>query len=278
VRTAALKSVAVGFFDGIHLGHRAVLDCVDSVLTFRNHPLTLLAPEKAPRLIMSAEKRVDTLHALGIQEVTMLDFTAEIAALSPIDFARQFLEGTVVHCGENWRFGRQGLGNAEWLRQHGYEVITTPYAVFEGQAVSSSRIRQALARGKMEDVRSMLGRPYALEGLVTRGKGIGAKLGFPTVNITVTLDTNCLYPPYGVYTVEYGEKRAIANFGLAPTMGERAWKTPVLEVHFIDGVMPSIHEGSHQSIILQHFIRPERDFASFEALKRQIADDIANML
>ena len=244
MRDAAERSVAVGFFDGVHLGHRAIIDAADEVLTFRNHPLSVLCPEKAPPLITGFETRV---RMIG-KPVTVLEFTRELAEMTPDDFAERFLRGRRVVCGENWRFGKNGAGDAGMLKSLGYEVLTVPCATYKGERISSSRIRECLEKGDLESANAMLGRPYSTLLDRVAGKGEGAKLGYPTVNLR-----------RGVYAVAADGKIGVANFGLAPTFGDRAWKEPTLEVHFLK------------------FLRDERRFASAEELKSQIAKDVSEV-
>ena len=278
MRDSTLESVAVGFFDGVHLGHQAILRRAGRALTFRSHPLSLLAPERAPRLVMTPEEKVAAIRAYGVKEVEMLDFTPALAALSPEEFAARHLVGRDgsrrrVVCGENWRFGAGGRGDAEFLRTQGFEVEVVPYAVCGGERVSSSRIRESLASGDVAMAAAMLGRPVALEGTRFRGKGRGAEMGFPTVNLKVGGPLASLLP-LGVYAADVCGSAAVANYGLAPTMGDAAWADPVLEIHFV-GEPPSALPADVVRVELRGFIRPEKKFASQDDLKRQIASDIA---
>ena len=147
MRDAVLQGLAVGFFDGVHLGHQEILKGADAALTFRNHPLTVLAPEKAPRLIMSCEERVAAIKACGIGEVKVLDFTRELAEMQADEFATRHLMSSVsrlkssVRCGANWRFGAGGTGDAAFLRSRGFEVEVVPYAEYKGEKVSSFRFQ-----------------------------------------------------------------------------------------------------------------------------------------
>ena len=274
MRDAAQRRLAVGFFDGVHLGHRAILDGADAVLTFRNHPLSVLDPPRAPRLIMPPASRLEALRALGVREVTMLEFTRELAGTDPEEFVRRHLSGAAgpgglkVLCGANWRFGRDGAGDAELLRRLGIDVEVRPYAEWRGERISSSRIRAALLRGEVEDAAEMLGRPYAVGGRTVRGKGLGRRLGFPTVNIVPDSD---VLLPHGVYAVRFCGLRGVANFGLAPTLREQAWREPVLEVHALDGE-PEADLPSLRVEILRR-IRPERTFADMDELRAQLARD-----
>ena len=271
--------VAVGFFDGVHLGHRAILAGADRALTFRNHPLTVLAPERAPRLVMTLEDRLAAIRACGVKEVVALDFTPALAALSPEAFAAHHLaavDGSRPHvrCGANWRFGKGGAGDADWLRAHGYDVTTVPYATYGGAPVSSSRIRAALTAGDVAAANAMLGRPFRVRGERRKGKGMGAALGFPTVNLD--LPGLALDLPRGVYEVAVGGVRGVANYGVAPTMGERRWTTPMLEIHFPGRDAASVPSAPFAVDFLR-FVRRERTFPSVEELKRQIARDCAEL-
>ena len=237
-----MVTLATGFFDGVHLGHQAILEGADAALTFLEHPLTVLAPEKAPRLLMSFEERIRAIA----RPVTVLNFTSELAGTSAADFAERYLKGFKVRCGQNWRFGKGGEGCPEWLKAHGYEVEVVKEVEYKGEAISSSRIRAALERGEMEEVAAMLARPYSVGGAVAAGKGEGRNIGYPTLNLEPAREINLRE---GVYS-------AIVNYGKAPTFGERAWKRPVLEAHLVK------------------FLREERKFSSPEELKAQIAADL----
>ena len=277
-----MSSLAVGFFDGVHLGHQAILKDADAALTFRNHPLTVLAPEKAPRLIMSLEERVAAIKACGVARVEVLEFTPELAALTPEEFLARHLVPSVsrlpscIRCGENWRFGKGGEGSAEWLRAKGLDVTVAPYVEYKGERISSSRIRRCLEKAEIEDANAMMGRKFRVSGCKFQGKGLGGRIGYPTVNLK--LETLNLKLPVGVYEVELEGRKAIANYGRAPTMGDRAWTSPVLEVHLLGS---RTIEQSEQSNILPvsfvRFIRPERKFETIDGLKRQIAADCATI-
>ncbi len=264
--------LAVGFFDGVHRGHQAILARASAVLTFRNHPLSVLAPNRAPRLIMSTEERLAAIAACGVKDVRALEFTPVLAALSPDDFIRQYVRERKVYCGGNWNFGRGGVGNAAYLRAHGIDAEVVSYADYEGLPISSTRIRAAIAEGRIEAVNAMLGHSWKMRGTVVRGKGMGRQIGFPTVNVRI--GDGLQHPPHGVYEVRLLERRAIANFGLAPTMGQMAWSEPMLEVHIlekVEGEWPQL--GDSASVEMVRFIRGERKFEKIEDLRRQIAKD-----
>ena len=283
MRDAALQSLAIGFFDGVHLGHQAILKGADAALTFRNHPLTVLAPEKAPRLLMSCEERVAAIKACGVKNVAVLDFTRELAEMPAEEFLARHLMSFVarlkssVRCGANWRFGAGGTGDAAFLRAHGIEVEVVPYAEFKDERISSSRIRRCLENGEIEDANAMLGRRYEVRGIREGGKGLGRQIGYPTVNLK--LETLSLKLPLGVYEVEVEGLRGIANYGFAPTMGGKAWKTPVMEVHLLGEGAEDVRLETVDGVpvALARFIRPEKKFDSIDDLKRQIAADCATI-
>ena len=285
MRAADERRLAVGFFDGVHLGHQAILTGADAALTFRTHPLSVLSPDRAPVLLMTVEERVAAIRACGVGEVTVLDFTPELARMTAEEFVGTLvkaalngqdarspmnapLKGVVVRCGDNWRFGAGGRGDANFLRACGLGVEVVPYAVCEGDVISSSRIRRALSEGEVAAAAAMLGRRYAVCGELVSGKGLGGQLGFPTFNVRpgrpLPLKT-------GVYAVEVGGAKGVANFGLAPTMGERAWPEPVLEVHLLE----AFESCRQQTMAVEFldFIRDERRFDSLAALRRQITAD-----
>lgn len=285
MRDAGRTGVAVGFFDGVHVAHRELLSQAAAAFTFRNHPLTVLAPDHAPSLILSAADRLVRLRGCGLDEVVAVDFTRELADTAPEEFAASLLvlaaKFTLVGaprvlCGPNWRFGRGGVGDAALLRRLGAEVVEVPFVEYRGEAISSTRIREAIERGEMEDAAAMLGRPFGVAGEVFRGKGEGQRLGFPTVNVRPDAASGVerrVAPPRGVYAVDFGPARAVANYGVAPTWGGAAWKEPVWELHVVDGAeaMPGL--GERVSFELRRFIRPEREFASAEELCEQIEKD-----
>lgn len=285
MREADVSVLAIGFFDGVHLGHQAILRGASAALTFRNHPLSVLAPDRAPPLMMSLEERVSAMRECGVRDVLVLDFTQELAGLAPDAFlakVRLLHPFSAVRCGADWRFGRGGEGNAQWLRSHGTTVEVAPYAEWQGERISSSRIRAALSRGEVEDASAMTGRPLRVSGRRFRGKGLGGSLGFPTVNIESDAPVLKLLPR-GVYAVEMAGRRGIANYGVAPTLGDGAWTEPVLEVHFPvvperleSPEIPEIPADSSVTVSFLSFMRPERRFPSLAALKSQIEADCAS--
>lgn len=275
-------NLAVGFFDGVHLGHRRILAQADVALTFRNHPATVFAPSAAPRLLMTAETRRAVLATAlrpgtdlaAADRVRMLDFTPAFAALSPEAFAaslrRDFPTLETIFCGPNWTFGAKGAGTADFLRARGFHVDVVSFAEQAGRPISSTRIRQAIASGDWADATACLGRPWRVEGVVASGKGLGRELGFPTLN--VQLDAALVEPPRGVYAVRTPWGAAVANWGCAPTLGARAWTMPVLEVHLLEA--KPTETPAVCTVDFCAFLRSERTFPSLAALQAQIADDL----
>lgn len=265
------QGAAIGFFDGVHLGHQRILSNARVAITFHNHPLSVLAPDKAPRLIMTFGERERAIRDCGVEDVVALDFTPDFAELEPEEFARRFLSERTIFCGANWRFGKANRGDSALLDSLGYKTIVSPFAVFDGQRISSSRIRAAIEDARIEEANAMLGRPWRVTGRVVSGKGLGRTIGFPTVNLM--LDELRLHLPTGVYIVEADGERAVANWGTAPTMREDAWTRNVLEVHFISSA-PSQIPASMRIAFLK-FLRHEQTFPDITSLKSQIASDIS---
>ncbi len=282
---------AMGFFDGVHRGHRLVVESASTpgalrgVLTFASHPLALLAPERQPRLLTPhAGHKAALLEPLGVEVLLQLPFTPELAALAPQDFLA-WLEAACpggiagLSVGNNWRFGRGGCGDAELLRreaaQRGWRLCVHPLICEGGQPVCSSRIRRVLAEGQLAEATQLLGHPFCICGVVEPGQKLARKLGFPTANIT--LPPLAALPPMGVYEVAFchgGERlRGVANLGLRPTIDE-AHKPVRLELHVVGGWSGDLY-GCELTVELCRFLRPEKRFESLEALRAQMAADVA---
>ncbi len=299
--------LAVGFFDGVHLGHRRILAGADAALTFTNHPLTVLSPAHAPSLIMSLSERISAISSalssptegpgptqlsnfqtfklsnLPIQgsgpnsqfpRVHAIPFTSQIRDLAPKAFIgelkRHYPELELIRCGPNWRFGAGGEGDADYARGMGVSVEEVPFVLYKGEAVSSTRIRRALAEGNVAEAAGMLGRGWSMSGEVFAGKGEGRKLGFPTLNVRPAEPSLPLRK--GVYAVETEWGRAVANWGTAPTMGATAWSENVLEVHLLHAP-ESFSPPCRMTAVFLRFIRPECKFANEADLASQIAKD-----
>lgn len=279
---------ALGFFDGVHLGHRRVITAPApagaplGVLTFEQHPLTLVAPQRAPKLLTPCTaQKAALLEALGVSYLLTLPFDAALAALTPQAFldalcATQRVAGFSV--GSNWHFGKGGAGNAAFLQQyaaaHGLPAVVSELAEQGGEAVCSSRIRTVLAGGDMESVSALLGHPFSIGGTVEQGQHLARTLGFPTANMAVS--EQAALPSFGVYRAQacIGGRmvRGVASLGIRPTIQE-AVKIVRLETHFLD--FAGDLYGQELNVELLHFLRPEVTFDSVEQLRAQIAADVA---
>lgn len=284
---------AMGFFDGVHLGHRRVIGaatapgCLRGVVTFDPHPLVVLHPEVAPQLLMPdlSQKRA-RMKALGVEVLLTLPFTRELADMTAAAFLEQLYNACPngIHSfsvGSNWHFGKNGSGNVQLLRElavaRGSTVCESGLLTLPGgEVVCSSSIRKLLAAGDLCGVENMLGRPFEIAGYVEHGQHLARKLGFPTANIA--LPPNAALPPFGVYevTCEYQGTtlRGIANLGMRPTIRETV-KQVRLETYFLDFSRDLYAEPL--VIALRRFLRPERSFPHLDALSAQIRADIASV-
>jgi len=281
--------VTIGNFDGVHLGHRAILDKVVAeararhgaalVLSFDPHPSRILAPERAPRLLTTTEQKLALLEAAGVNAILFAPFTLEFSRLSPQGFVEQVLHqrlrAAAVCIGANFRFGHRQAGDAALLvalaKQLGVAVHVVEPVVVRGDVASSSTIRRLVSEGDVRAAARLLGRPFSLTGALQRGEGRGRRLGFPTLNFAP--EQECL-PPNGVYVTETvigGQAHPSAtNVGVRPTFdGSRL----LVESHlldFSDDVQPPRLE-----VLFHDRLRDERKFPSGDALKAQIAEDVA---
>ena len=280
-------SLAMGFFDGVHLGHRRVLDAagapdsVRAVMSFANHPASVLRPQAHPALLTpNPEHKNHLLEQAGMQVHLCLPFTQELADTEAepfLDSLRGALNIACFSVGSNWHFGSKGSGNTDTLRaygeRHGIRVAVNELLERDGARVSSSRIRALLAQGALEDATALLGHPFAIHGVVEHGRHLGRTIGFPTANITPP-QHSCL-PPFGVYavstTIDGTEVPGIANIGLRPTIDESS-KLTRLEAHFPN--WSGNLYNSRLAVALHRFIRPEQKFASVDELQRAIRQDL----
>jgi riboflavin kinase/FMN adenylyltransferase len=283
--------VAVGVFDGVHLGHQrllhqllemsSALQGVPTVITFANHPDEVLHGQ-APPLLVSLPHRLRLLRRAGVQRLALLAFDARLQQMSPREFAERLLVRSLrsrgLLLGYDSALGRDRAGTPDCFRELGaelgFEVRTgTPFEV-DGQAVSSTMIRAAIARGDLALAHRYLGRFPGALGTVVPGAARGRKLGFPTANV---VPQAAVLPPNGVYAVEAtadgASHPAVANLGVRPTFADGGGSAPVLEVHIMD--FDGDLYGRDLEVTFRRLLRAERRFDTVDALRRQIAQDVA---
>ena len=290
-QASSSRVLAIGNFDGLHLGHRALLERLTAharrlnlppaVMTFEPHPRELFTPEQAPARLTSLREKLALLDACGIEEVFLLHFSRKLAGLSAQEFIERVLvKGLAVRhliIGDDFRFGKGRAGDFAMLQaagqQHGFDVEAMHTIEINGERVSSSAVRDALGVGDLEHAARLLGRPYSIAGRVVHGGKIGRKLGYPTANIQLKRKRVALTGVFAA-TVSGLDKRHLpgaASLGVRPTLG--LGLRPVLEVHLFD--FDQEIYGSHVTVHLLHKLRDEAKFDSFEALTAQIARDVA---
>jgi riboflavin kinase/FMN adenylyltransferase len=284
--------LALGMFDGVHLGHQHVirqamldaraLGARSVVATFDPHPLAVVRPDKAPRLLQPVAQRLEAIAGTGVDAALLIRFDAAFSRRTADAFVRWLCGGFgALHSftvGQGFHFGHGRGGNVAALRQLGRELGFRTHAMapihIGAEVVSSTRVRAALSEGRLGHVAELLGRPYSLAGRVIEGDRLGRTLGYPTANIL--LEPGLALPPLGVYAVRVrhgdAELPGALNLGVRPTL---ASATPVLrcEVHLI-GFEGDLY-GRHLSVEFVRQLRPERRFAGLEALRTQIAKDVA---
>lgn len=284
-------AVAAGFFDGCHIGHRAVLKAaLDGaradgarawVLTFSDHPRGAIPHGSPPPLLSTTEQRLAFFDSMGFDGVCLIGFDAEIAALSPADFAKRlrilFPALRCVCTGKNWRFGKDATGTpgllAAFGKESGFKACAIPVAMLDGEPISSTRIRAAVASGDLADAAAMLGRDFSVSGKVVRGRQVGSANGVATANIVLD---GTVTPPVGVYAVEAEIDGicagGVADLGWRPTFPDARPDTPILEAHFFS-VSRELYGETLEVRFLKR-LRDEMAFSSKEALFRQIALDM----
>ncbi len=282
--------IALGNFDGVHIGHRRLItEAVQEarskgipsmVLTFDPHPLQVLNPEAAPRLITATNKKAELIKRLGVDLMFMMPFTLDLAARPPEYFALEVLGETLhtycVFIGFNYTFGQHGTGTPETLRrlgkQAGFSVMVIPPVMDRGAPVSSTVVRQALEDGNIEIARRLLGYWPALEGVVVSGDRRGREIGFPTANLEPSPEM--VVPGRGVYAakVRRGSRidNCVVNIGVKPTFMEEARQT--IEIHILE--FNGDLYGQELELMFCSRIRPEKRFASVEELITQIRTDV----
>ncbi|PWB79234.1 MAG: hypothetical protein C3F08_07185 [Candidatus Methylomirabilota bacterium] len=279
--------VAVGTFDGVHLGHREILDRVvrrarqaggtAAVFTFARHPLEVVNPSKAPPLITPLAIKREIMTAVGIDLMIAVNFTSSLAATSPRDFVTRYLVDRLgarcVCVGYDFAFGQARAGSPELLKElgktHQFEVDVIPAMRVDGHVVSSTHIRSLLVLGKLRQATRCLGRPYAITGVVESGAGRGRGLGYPTANLPATTD---VIVPDGVYVgqawLRRGLRKALINVGRAPTFGGEARR---VEIHLLEAEEELC--GEPMTIFFIERLRDERRFDDPSLLRAQIDRD-----
>ncbi len=282
--------LAIGVFDGVHLGHRAVIETAVGdaaaeggaavVVTFDPHPIRVLQPDKAPRLLASTRHKILLLERIGVDHLLILPFDEEFSKWT----GRRFIETLAETCdplgqicvGNEWSFGHRRSGDIRLLQElaieHGFDVCGVPPVSVDGEVVSSTLVRETIKEGDFSRAAKFLGREYSVLGTVIEGEHLGSKIGFPTANLTVHSEQ---LPPGGVYVVRalMGDRKlqGVGNLGHRPTVaGENVKK--MLEIHLFDH-----HEeiyGADMEVFFLKFLRPEVKFENVQALTAQIGKDV----
>jgi riboflavin kinase / FMN adenylyltransferase len=292
-----LKSVpgpthlAIGVFDGLHLGHQAVIArALESsrmtggtavVVTFHPHPVRVLRPEKAPRLLTSTLHKIKLIELLGVDTVLVLEFTTEFSKTAPEVFIEKLASASnrlsQICVGQEWTFGANRSGSVRLLTELapklGFQLGSVPPVSVDGQVVSSTLIRSAVESGDLESAAKFLGRPFTILGTVSEGRQLGRRLGFPTANLRAH---NEQFPPNGVYAAkawfrknEYG---GVVNIGVRPTIEKEAGER-LLEIHLFD--FDQEIYGQDIELAFLDYLRPEQKFSGIEELQSQIQRDVA---
>ncbi len=270
--TPGKRRVAIGTFDGVHVGHQAVIDDADTVLTFHPHPLEVLHPVAMPKLIMPFAVKRDMIEGLGVKELVVIPFDAEFSKRSAEDFIDQVLVETLgaewVSVGENFRFGAKARGDSEMLKTHSeFETRVVPLVEVDGEAVSSTRIRALVSAGEVELARHCLGAPFMVEGTVVAGDQRGRELGFPTANIVP--DDRLVTPGHGVYAAFANGHPAAVNVGVRPTF--ESGRGVLIEAFLIDRNEDLY--GRSLRIAFVERLRGEKRFDDVDSLVQQMHQD-----
>ncbi len=282
--------LAIGVFDGVHLGHQAVIGAAARdaqaaggtavVVTFDPHPAKILRPQESKRLLTATDHKIALIRALGVSHLLVLTFDRAFAATAPEDFVRQLV--TAAHplreicVGQEWSFGKNRAGNLALLQQLGtelgFDVVGVEPVTSEGVVVSSTAIRGAIESGDFATATKMLGREYTILGTVESGKQLGRSIGFPTANLSAHSEQ---FPPNGVYVAEAlleGKKlRGVVNLGVRPTV-DGGSPARVLELHLFD--FDRDIYGTDIEVRFLRYLRPEQKFENLAALRAQIARDV----
>jgi riboflavin kinase/FMN adenylyltransferase len=268
------RRVAIGTFDGVHVGHRAVIHDADTVLTFDPHPLSVIHPEAAPKLIMPFDIKRDVIEGLGVDELVVIPFDEGFSSIEAEEFCERILIETLsaqeVSVGENFRFGRKARGDAQMLSSRSeFETRVVPLVEVKGETVSSTRIRASVAAGDLPTANACLGAPFLFEGEVVKGDQRGRTMGFPTANIVP--DDEYVVPGHGVYAAFADGVPAAVNVGVRPTF--ESGRGLLVEAYLID------HDadlyGHTLRVAFIERLRGEKRFAGTEDLISQMHRDVA---
>ncbi len=267
------RRVAIGTFDGVHLGHRAVIDDADTVLTFDPHPLAVIRPDALPKLLMPFDIKRDVIAGLGVEELVVIHFDREFQELSAERFVEEVLIGRLgashVRVGENFRFGKGARGDADFLSEHEeFETTVVPMVEVEGETISSTQIRALVAAGDVARAASFLGAPFMLEGEVVPGDGRGRELGMPTANLVP--DPHYVCPGHGVYVAWAHGHPAAVNVGVRPTFD--SGRGLLVEAYLLD--FDRELYGDVLRVAFVERMRGERRFDSAAALVDQMRRDV----
>ncbi len=267
------RRVAVGEFDGVHLGHREVIVGNDTVLTFEPHPLQVVRPEAAPKLLTSLSVKRDLIAQLGVEELVVIPFDGRFAAQSPEDFLDQVLveklNATRVSVGENFRFGHRAAGDPGTLSADPrFETRVVPLVELDGEIVSSSHVRALVLAGEVSPAARMLGAPFQLRGKVVRGDARGRELGFPTANLVP--DESLVCPGHGVYVARADGDCAAVNVGVRPTFA--TGRGVLIEAYVLDREMDLYGHELRVEFVAR--LRGERRFDTVDALVEQMRRDV----
>jgi riboflavin kinase/FMN adenylyltransferase len=267
------RHVAIGTFDGVHLGHQAVIEGADTVLTFDPHPLEVIHPTALPKLIMPFSVKRDVIAGLGVEELVVIPFDEDFAQHSAEEFIEMVLierlGATKVSVGENFRFGAKARGDAAMLRSRPeFETRVLPLVEVDGETVSSTRIRAHVAAGDLRDARRCLGAPFMVEGTVVKGDQRGRELGFPTANIVP--DDRFVIPGHGVYAAFADGVPAAVNVGVRPTF--ESGRGVLIETYLID------HDedlyGRTLRVAFVERLRGEKRYDDVDSLLAQMKIDV----
>ncbi len=275
------RHIAVGEFDGVHLGHREVIRGADTVLTFEPHPRAVVAPTSAPPLLTPLPVKADLIAALGVEELVVIPFDAQFAGRTAEDFIADVLVKRLgahtVSVGENFRFGNRALGDVELLRRHdAFKTRVAPLVDFEGEVVSSSAIRRRLESGDVRAANALLGAPFQLRGTVVHGDRRGRTLGYPTANLVPP--EGVVLPAHGVYASHAGVELdgelewfpAATNVGVRPTFASH--RGVLVEAYLLEFSRDIYGRELHLKFVER--LRGERRFESVDALVEQMHLDV----